>query len=88
MAWKCAYDMLGKVDNKSPTKINHENQIITNPKALASAFNKIFREKVDKLREKTTTEPKVEETSSIQLLRKHDSLVQILPGGQNTSCPS
>ena len=60
MAWKCAYDMLGKVDNKSPTKINHENQIITNPKALASAFNKIFREKVDKLREKTTTEPKVD----------------------------
>ena len=60
MAWKYAYDLLGKVDNKSPVKINYENKIVANPKALANAFNKIFRDKVDKLREKTMAEPKVD----------------------------
>ena len=59
-AWKLAYDMLGKVNNKSPTKINYENKIISNPKALATAFSEIFRDKVKKLREKTSAEPKVD----------------------------
>jgi hypothetical protein len=33
---------------------------VSNPKALANAFSKIFKYKVDKLREKTTAEPKID----------------------------
>ena len=59
-AWKLAYDLLGKVSNKSPTKIKHENRIVTNPKALASAFSQIFRDKVRNLCEQTNVEPKID----------------------------
>ena len=59
-AWKLAYDMLGKVQNKSPTKISYQNQIVSKPRELAKAFNEIFKEKVDKLRNKTTEEPKID----------------------------
>ena len=59
-AWKLVYDLLGKIDNKSPTKIQYENKIISNPKALAQAFSKIFREKVSKLRVQTNVEPVVD----------------------------
>ena len=45
--------MLGQVSSKSPSKIQFENEIISNPKGLAEAFNKIFQTKVRKLREKT-----------------------------------
>ena len=64
-AWKLAYELLGKVNNKSPTKIKHENEIISSPKALASAFSKIFSEKVRKLREQTNVEPKVDPVERI-----------------------
>ena len=64
--WKLAYELLGKVDNKSPTKIKHENKIISNPKALADAFSHIFKDKVRKLREKTNTEPKVDPVERLE----------------------
>ena len=53
------YDILRQVDNKAPTKIKHGNKIITSPKALADTFNKIFQEKVKKLRAQTIDNPKV-----------------------------
>ena len=59
-SWKLAYELLGKVNNKSPTKIKHGNEIISNPKALAEAFSHNFKGKVRKLCEKTKTEPKVD----------------------------
>ena len=65
-AWKLAYDLLGKVDNKSPTKINYGNKIISNPKALATAFSKIFKEKVDKLRAETEDVPKVDPVERLE----------------------
>ena len=55
-AWKLVNSMLGKVDNKSPTKIQFENKIISNPKGLANAFNKIFQTKVKKLRDITNND--------------------------------
>ena len=51
--------MLGQVNNKSPSKIQFEDKIITNPKALASSFNKIFKAKVSKLRARTNNVPKI-----------------------------
>ena len=45
-AWKCVYNALGVIQNKSPAKLNFNNEIITNPKELAEAFNRIFKNKV------------------------------------------
>ena len=59
-AWKLVYEMLGQVNSKSPSKINLEGKIISNPKALATAFSKIFKDKVSKLRATTSTNPKIE----------------------------
>ena len=46
-AWKLVYEVLGKVKDKSPSKIRFKDKIISNPKALADAFNTIFKNKVD-----------------------------------------
>ena len=46
--WQVVYDLLGRNDNKAPTKIVFENEVITNPKALANSFNRIFKSKVKK----------------------------------------
>ena len=59
-SWKLAYDLLGKIENKSPSKILYKNKIISEPRALATAFNDIFKEKVAKLRRKTDAEPKID----------------------------
>ena len=40
--WNLVYEMLGQVNSKSPSKIKYEGKIISNPKALATAFSKIF----------------------------------------------
>ena len=58
-AWKTVYDILGQVENKAPTKIRVGDKIITAPKALANTFNKIFLDKVRKLRNQTDTNPKI-----------------------------
>ena len=57
-AWQIANDILGRNDNKAPSKIVLDGEVISNPKILANAFNKIFNNKVKKLREKTNVEPK------------------------------
>ena len=59
-AWKCVYNALGVVKNNSPSKLDFNDKIITNPKQLATAFNKIFKNKVKKLREKINNDPKVD----------------------------
>ena len=64
--WKTVYDILGQVDNKAPTKIKDGDKIITSPKALADTFNKIFQEKVRKLREQTKDNPKVNPISRLR----------------------
>ena len=61
-AWRTAKDILGTNKNLAPTaiKVNNENaepEYVTNPKKLAGMFNNFFREKVEKLREKTDQEP-------------------------------
>ena len=43
-----------------------DNEVITNPKALANAFNKIFKNKVEKLREKTDIEPKIDPVERLE----------------------
>ena len=45
-AWKCVYNALGVISNKSPTKLKFNDQIITSPGGLASSFSKIFKDKV------------------------------------------
>ena len=64
--WQIAYDLLGRNSNKAPSKIVVDNEVITNPKALANAFNKIFKNKVEKLREKTDIEPKVDPVERLE----------------------
>ena len=59
-AWSIVYNMLGQVKSKSPSKIEFENKTITNPRALANAFNKIFKNKVRKLRTNTNHAPKID----------------------------
>ena len=54
------YNALGVVKNNSPIKLDFNDKIITNPKQLATAFNKIFKNKVKKLREKINNDPKVD----------------------------
>ena len=58
-AWKCVYNALGVIKNNSPAKLNFNNEIITNPKELAEAFNRIFKNKVTKLRDKVKNNPKI-----------------------------
>ena len=52
-AWKLAYDILGKSITRSPSKINFQNSIVTQPKEIANAFSKIFVDKVENLRKQT-----------------------------------
>ena len=59
-AWSLVYNMLGQVNNKSPSKIKFEDKIISNPKGLANAFKKKFKTKVKKLREKTDNIPMID----------------------------
>ena len=48
---------LGMTSSKAPTQINHEGEIINSPKAMADIFNKIFTDKVKKIRQKTNDRP-------------------------------
>ena len=67
-AWQVVYDLLGRNDNKAPTKIVFENKVITNPKALANSFNKIFKSKVKKLRDQTNVQPKIDPVERLQAM--------------------
>jgi hypothetical protein len=46
-------------ERNAPTKIMDDDKIITSPKALANVFNKMFQDKVRKLRTQTRNAPKV-----------------------------
>ena len=59
-AWNIVNSMLGKINNKSPSKIQFKNKIVSNPKGLAEAFNEIFQSKVKKLRDITNNNPKID----------------------------
>ena len=50
--WKAAYKILGQNDNKAPTQIIDGDEMIHAPTKMANAFNKIFLQKVEKIREK------------------------------------
>ena len=58
-AWNTVYKILGSDNNKAPTKIKVDDEIISNPQKLADAFDKIFRGKVEKLRQKTDQNPRI-----------------------------
>ena len=58
--WKAAYKILGQNDNKAPTQIIDGDEMIHAPAKMANAFNKIFLQKVEKIRDKTVhTETKI-----------------------------
>ena len=50
--WRAAYKILGQNDNKAPIQIIDGNEMIHAPAKMANAFNKIFLQKVEKIREK------------------------------------
>ena len=59
-SWNVVNNLLGKSTNKSPSKICFENDIISNPRDLSVAFSKIFKHKVERLRDQTEVNPKVD----------------------------
>ena len=65
--WNTIYDIIGKVNNKAPTKIKVDDKVITSPKTMANIFNSTFQNKVRKLREQTSTRPK---TDPLERLRR------------------
>ena len=54
--WKSAYKFLGQTNNKAPSQIYHEGNLITSPEKLANAFNQIFLDKVKKIRQKAESQ--------------------------------
>ena len=61
-AWKTVYVIIGREDNKAPSRIRIDGHIVNNLKVLANSFNKIFQDKVKKLRNQTNDRPKVSST--------------------------
>ena len=64
-AWRTAKVILGMNKSLTPTTIktkneNDELETVTNPTKLANMFNQFFKQKVDKLRDKTNQPPKVQ----------------------------
>ena len=59
-SWSVVNSILGKSVNKTPTRINFNNKIVTNSRTLAEAFSTIFKDKVEKLRKQTDIEPKID----------------------------
>ena len=57
-AWRTANEILGTTKNLAPTVIKHQEEnekpvLVTSPKKIATIFNNFFRNKVEKLRNKT-----------------------------------
>ena len=46
--------------NKSPTQIKTNENVVNKPKAMADAFNEVFLDKVEKIRRKTNQNPKID----------------------------
>ena len=65
-AWKTVYNILGYNDNKAPSKIKVDEKVISNPQELANAFHKIFKDKVSKLRQKTSLNPTTDPSTRLR----------------------
>jgi hypothetical protein len=70
-AWKTANALLGNNKNLAPTAIKEVDKtgvinIVTNPLKLATMFNKFFRSKVKKLREKSNQPPRTPPTGRLR----------------------
>ena len=50
--WKSVYKIFGMNSSKAPTQINDNGIVITSPELMANTFNRIFVDKVRKIREK------------------------------------
>ena len=62
-----AYKILGQNDNKAPTQIIDGDEMIHAPAKMANAFNKIFLQKVEKIREKAVnTRTKINPVTRLQ----------------------
>ena len=65
-AWKTARNLLGINKNLSPTTIQNEGDMTSNPAQIANIFNKFFLRKVKLLREKTASVPVVHPVERLQ----------------------
>ena len=70
-AWKTANELLGNQKNLAPTAIkevgeNGVTEIVKNPEKLATLFNKFFRNKIKKLREKSSHQPTLHPTQRLR----------------------
>ena len=54
--WKTAYQFLGKSEDLAPKQMILDGAIISSPEKLSEAFNKVFLNKVKKLREEISKE--------------------------------
>ena len=50
--WKSAYKIVGMNSNKAPTQINDGGVLVNSPEKMANTFNRVFLDKVKKIREK------------------------------------
>ena len=74
-AWKVVHNMLGQSKSNSPQKIKVNDKMITNPKGLAEAFNKLFQDKIIKLRNQTDgIRPKIDPKVRLQSWLKERNL--------------
>ena len=76
-SWNVVNNFLGKSSNKSPSKINFENKVISNPKALAAAFSRIFEKKVADLRAQTNIEPKIDPIERLKSWMQNTTIDQV-----------
>ena len=58
--WKLVYSFLGLKENKAPTRLKKDDQVISNPKEIAKEFIDIFHQKVKQLRDQTDKQPTID----------------------------
>ena len=66
--WKNVYSILGTSKNLSPSKINFNGRIVSNPTELAEAFSEIFSNKLKNIRNKVCKETKKRAMSTPKLM--------------------
>ena len=65
-AWRVVHNILGQSKSNSPQRIKFNDKMISNPKGLAEAFNKIFQDKIKILRNQTDgNKPKIDPKSRL-----------------------
>jgi hypothetical protein len=79
-AWRTSIELLGTVKNPLPKAIVHQEdgedspELINNPLKMATIFNKFFRQKITKLRQKTVTEAIIAPTTRLRKWLKKDQI--------------